>query len=67
MKNKKWIKLTALAVLAVVSAMLLASCQPGATHVDEPGDESKVTVIEKDELVEIPYTGEPIKNIIYTD
>ena len=67
MKHNRWMKMMALAVIAVMAVTMLASCKSGATYADESGDESVVTVIQKDQQVEVPYEGEPIQNIIYTD
>lgn len=57
--NKRWTRVIALTLMTVMSVMLLASCKAGQTFADNPGDENNVSVIPKDQSVEVPYTGEP--------
>lgn len=65
--NKKWTKVIALTLMTVMSVMLLASCKAGQTYADNPGDESNVSVIPKDQSVEVPYTGDPKVITIQTE
>ncbi len=59
MMNNKLVKLLALAMILVCSAMMLASCVTGSTKEDKKGDESVIEslVPEKDDIKEIPWEG----------
>ena len=65
--NKKWMKLIALALIALMSVTLLASCKSGKTYADKPGEDTIVSVVvdgASDEI-EVPYTGDPIPGPVY--
>ena len=66
-KSRKWTKLAALAVVAAMAVVMLASCQTGGTYEELAGDESVVTVIGKDANTVVPYTGDPVIVVIDTD
>lgn len=58
MKNNT--KLIAVLMVLVMSVVTLSSCAGGRTIEDAPGDASAVVVEGKDEVRDVPYTGDPI-------
>ncbi|MBQ7095899.1 MAG: endonuclease/exonuclease/phosphatase family protein [Clostridia bacterium] len=60
-KSNKWI---ALLVVMMMSVTMLASCAGGRTYEDLAGSYGAVSVEGKDEVQNVPYTGDPIIDIV---
>lgn len=60
-KSNRWI---ALFTILAMSALLMSSCAGGLTYEDVAGNSSAVDVPARDQLVNVPYTGDPIVEII---
>lgn len=54
--NKR-MKLIALAMVVVMSVTMLASCQGGLTYADNSGNTTFLDMVEKDDLVSVPWEG----------
>ncbi len=60
-KSNKWI---ALLVVMMMSVTMLASCAGGRTYEDLAGSYGAVSVEGKDEVQNVPYTGDPIIDVV---